>query len=271
VDYDTGFRQEIMAISKRFEDKISLGPIDRAFADALSKDEVMCYIKRLRPQDMKAQLVKMAPEYSTEMTSADIDTVVSHLKMELENDPLALLDPPPATGSGGELRVLKGFSRETGLFIATLTGAFVYTNSDTMWARLHHTDGVHSYVRDPASEKAFDCLDGLRIQVPATILANPAESAITDSTRQLLRKISLALRVGGVIDTGAPEIDEMDPLQDDGDFRTFKLRPSVPVNGFQRTDVSRLVLTFGRLQDVAPVRLAIFLEPMQPTVQSTSE
>ncbi len=32
------------------------------------------------------------------------------------------------------------------------------------------------------------------------------------------------------------------------------------MNGFQRSDVSRLVLTFGRLQGVAPVRLAIFLE-----------
>lgn len=271
VDYDTGFRQEIMAISKRFEDEVSLGPIDMVFADALSKDELMCYIKRLPRQDMKAQLIKMAPEYSTEMTSADIDTVISYLKMELENDPLALLDPPPATGSGGELRVLKGFSRETGLFIATLTGAFVYTNSDTMWARLHHTDGVHSYVPDHASERTFDCLDGLRMQLTSTILANPAESSRTDSTRQLLRKISLALRTGEFIDTEAREIDETDPLQKGDDFRTFKLRLSVPVSGFQRVDVSRLVLTFGRLQEVAPVRLAIYLEPVQPTVQSSSD
>jgi hypothetical protein len=271
LDYDTGFRQEIMTISKQFEGKVTTGPIDTAFADALSKDELMRFIKRLPLQDMKAQLMKMVPKDSTEMTSADLDAVASHLKKELEDDPLALLDPPASSDSGGELRVMKGFSRETGLFIATLTGAFVYTNSDTMWARLHDTDGVHSYESDPASAKAIGCLDGLHIQVPAPLLAHPVQSASADSTRQLLRKISVALRRGEAVDTEAPETDDTDPPKDDSDLRTFKLRASVPMNGFQRTDVSRLVLTFGRLQDVAPVRLAIFLEPVKQTVQPSPE
>jgi hypothetical protein len=263
LDYDTGFRQEIMAISKQFEGKVTLGPIDMAFAEALSKDELMRYIKRLPLQDMKAQLMKMVPEDSTKMTGADLDAVANHLKMELEDDPLALLDPPASSSSGGELRVMKGFSRETGLFIATLTGAFVYTNSDTMWARLHDTDGVHSYESDRATARTIGCLDGLHVQVPARLLAHPVESASADATRQLLRKVSVALRLAEAVDTEAHEADDTDPPQDDGDLRTFKLRASVPMNGFQRTDVSRLVLTFGRLQDVAPVRLAILLEPVQ--------
>lgn len=271
LDYDTGFRQEIMTISKQSEGKVTPGPIDTAFADALSKDELMRYIKRLPLQDMKAQLMKMVPEDSTEMTSADLDSVASHLKKELEDDPLALLDPPASSGSGGDLRVMKGFSRDTGLFIATLTGAFVYTNSDTMWGRLHDTDGVHSYESDPDSAKAISCLDGLHIQVPAPLLVHPVQSASADSTRQLLRKISVALRLGEVVDIEVPETDDTDPPQSDSDLRTFKLRASVPMNGFQRTDVSRLVLTFGRLQDVAPVRLAIFLEPVQQTVQPSPE
>ena len=52
---------------------------------------------------------------------------------------------------------------------------------------------------------------------------------------------------------------------------TFELRVSAPSNGFQRTDVSRLVLTFGRLQDVAPVRLGIFLQPVEQEGQSSPE
>lgn len=265
LDYDTGFRQEIMSISKQFEDKGALGPIDTALAEALSKDEWMRCIKRLPLQDLKAQLKRMIPEDSTEITQADLDVVASQFKKELEIDPLALIDPPGSSSSGGELRVMKGFSRETGLFIATLIGAFVYTNSDTMWERLHDTDGVHSYKSDPdpASAKAIGCLDGLHVQVPAPLLALPVESASADSTRQLLRKISVGLRLGEAVETEAPETCDTDSPQDDGDLRTLKLRASVPINGFQRTDVSRLVLTFGRLQDVAPVRLAIFLEPVQ--------
>jgi hypothetical protein len=263
LDYDTGFRQEVMSINKQFEGKGTLGPIDKALADALSKDEWMRCIKRLPLEDLRAQLKRMIPEDSTDITHADLDAVASQFKKELETDPLALMDPPASSDRGGELRVMKGFSRETGLFIATLTGAFVYTNSDTMWQRLHDTDGVQSYESDPASAKAVGCLDGLHVQVPSLLLALPVESASADFTRQLLRKISVALRLDEVVDTAATETGDTDPPKDDGDLRTFKLRASVPMNGFQRTDVSRLVLTFGRLQDVAAVRLAIFLEPVQ--------
>ena len=42
---------------------------------------------------------------------------------------------------------------------------------------------------------------------------------------------------------------------------TYDVRASAPAGGFLRTDVSRLVLTFGRTEDVDPVRLAIFLKP----------
>ncbi len=43
---------------------------------------------------------------------------------------------------------------------------------------------------------------------------------------------------------------------------TYSLRGSMPTGGFQRTDVTRLVMTFGRLEDVPPVRLALFFEPV---------
>ena len=271
LDYDTGFRQEIMTIGRQFEGKVTLGPIDMAYADALSKDEWMRYIKRLPLQNMKAQLKKMIPEDSTAITSNDLDVVAAHFKKELEDDPLALLDPPTSSESGGELRVMKGFSRETGLFIATLTGAFVYTNSDTMWARLHENDGVHSYASAPISAKAIRWLDGRHIQLPATLLGHPVESVIADSTRKLLRKISAALVRGEAVDAEVPEADDTDLPQGNDDLRTYKLRASVPLNGFQRIDVSRLVLTFGRLQNVAPVRLAILLEPLQQTAKTSPE
>lgn len=271
LDYDAGFRQEILTITNRFDDKGTSGPIDLAFAEAIGRDELMRFMKRLPLEILKDQLKRKIPEGSTEMTSSDLDSLASLLKKELEDDPLALLDPPAMTETGGEFKVMKGFSRETGLYIATLTGAFVYTNSDTMWARLHETDGVHTYEPDPGAAKAMGCLDGRRIQVPAALLADPVESKSADSIRELLRTTSVALRWGGSLDTHAPMAEDPDSLQDDDDMHTFELRVSAPSNGFQRTDVSRLVLTFGRLQDVAPVRLGIFLQPVEQEGQSSPE
>lgn len=265
LEYDAGFRQEIMAITSRFGDKVTLGPIDQAFVDALGRDDLMRFMQRLPLKNLKEQLKRDVPEGATEMTDVDLDAVANSMKKELEVDPLALLDSPPMTeGNGnGEFKVMKGFSRETGLYIATLTGAILYTNSDTMWARLHETDGVHTYEPDPGAAKAMGCLEGRHIHVPAMLVADPVELKSADSIRELLRTISVALRWGGSLDTHSSVADDSDSLQDDDKTYAFKLRLSTPLNGFQRTDVSRLVLTFGRLQEVAPVRLGIFLQPGQ--------
>ena len=68
---------------------------------------------------------------------------------------LALLDPLSSSVEGGEFKIFKGFGREAGLFVATLTASFVYTDSDTQWERLHESDGIRCYEPDPAAEKAF--------------------------------------------------------------------------------------------------------------------
>lgn len=271
LDYDTGFRQEIFTIGKQFEDKIVTGPIDRAFVDQFAREELMRFLMRLPDDRLKEQIIQSTPQGADEMKGEELDSMVRFMKQKLESDPLALFDSPVSSASGGELKAVKGFARETGLFIATLTGAFVYTNSDTMWARLHESDGVHIYGSDPAAANAISFLDGRHIQLTSQLLSNPVESASANATRDLLRQISVALRAGVSLDTNVSAAEEAQSADDDGDLRTYELRASAPLNGFQRTDVSRLVLTFGRLQDVAPVRLAIFLQPEPQTGETNPE
>ena len=131
LDYDTGFRNEIMAITKQFDDKVQLGPIDKALSETLGQDEMMRFIKRLPPAELKAYIRRSIPEDSEAMTDADVDSLVRLWKKDIEEDPLALLDPPPSVGESGEFKVMKSFARETGLYVATLTGSLVYTDSDT--------------------------------------------------------------------------------------------------------------------------------------------
>ena len=262
LDYDSGFRNEILAIMKQFGDKAQLGPIDKTLSEALGRDELMRFIKRLPAAELKAYIRRSIPEGSEEMTDADLDSVVHHWKKEIEEDPLTLLGQPPSSGEGGEFKIMKSFARETGLYIATLTGAFVYTDSDTQWARLHETDGVHLYDPDSTVEKTVRSLGGLDIKVPTAIHQVPVQPSGADTTRALLRKVAVALRTGAAIEIDAPATKEVTQPPLENGLLTFQLRASVPLNGFQRTDVSRLVLTFGRLEDVAPVRLALFLEPV---------
>lgn len=262
LDYDSGFRNEIMAITGRSDDKTKLGPIDEALAQVLCRDEMMRFIKRLPPAEMKAYIMRHIPEESEQLTDEAFDSMVRLWKEELKADPLALLDPPPSSAEGGEFKVFKGFNRETGLFVATLTGSFVYTNSDTQWVRLHETDGIHRYEPDPAAKDAVQHIANLGIEVPTFAFHHHAESSGATRARTRLREVALALRAGVTHDLSelSNVKDEFLPAEDDS--LAYKLRASVPLHGFQRTDVSRLVLTFGRLDDVAPVRLAVFLDPV---------
>ena len=262
MDYDAGFKDEILAITKQAADKTELGPIDTALAHAFGHDEMMRIIKRLPPEEMKAYLKRRIPADSRELTDADIDSVVRLWKREIEDDPLALLDPPPTSADGGEFKVHKGFCRETGLFVATLTGSFVYTNSDTQWARLHDSDGIHCYEPDPAAEEAVCLLESQGVDVPTLTYHHQVEPTAARETRALLRNVALALRAGESLQAShTTSAEVLSPPVEEG-LLMLKLRASVPLGGFQRTDVSRLVLMFGRIEDVAPVRLAVFLQPV---------
>lgn len=263
LDYDAGFRNEIMAITERSGDNVELGPLDKKLARAFGHDEMMRAIKRLPPAEMKAYIQRFIPEGPEKLTDADVDSVVRLWRQEVEEDPLSLVDPPWLSGERGEFKILKGFARETGLYVATLTGSLVYTDSDTQWVRLHETDGVHRYEPDPAALGAVRYLDTLRIKVPTLTYHHHVEPLGASGTRALLRSVAVALRAG----VAPPDVDarttaEAVPPPEEEGLLTYKLQSSVPRNGFQRTDVSRLVLTFGRLEDVPPVRLALFLDPI---------
>lgn len=78
---------------------------------------------------------------------------------------------------------MKGFARETGLYVATLTGAFVYTDSDTQWGRLHQADGVHSYDEDSAAKEIAAQLELMQIQVPTLTYYHESKPKGADTTR----------------------------------------------------------------------------------------
>lgn len=262
LDYDAGFRNEIMTIADRDGDNINLGPIDEKLARALHHDEMMRAIKRLPPDELKGYIKQRLSEDPEDFTDAAVDSLVSHWKREMEDDPLTLVSPLSPSREGGEFKTMKSFARETGLYVATLTGSIVYTDSDTLWERLHATDGVHRYEPNKAAEEVVRCLDGFHITVPTLTYHHQVESQAASGFRTLLRGVALALRASAAPDVSAQVAAlETRELEQDG-LLTYKLQSSVPMNGFQRIDVSRLILTFGRREDVAPVSLGLFLEPI---------
>ena len=260
LDYNVDFRKEIMVITEKAIDDVELGPIDKALARALARDEKMRTIKRLPLTTLRLYIKRHILGDLENSNEADIESIVNGLKKELEDDPLASLDPPCSSAEGGELKILKSFGRDTGLYVATLTGSIVYTDSDTQWTRLHQTDGVHHYEQDAAAEKVIRRLDNVDIKVPTLTYHHEATPAGANETREFMRRFDLALKAGAALGVDMPTTKVDTDQPDEKGLLTYKLKSSVPMGGFQRTDVSRLVLTFGRFENVAPVRLGLFLK-----------
>lgn len=105
------------------------------------------------------------------------------------------------------------------------------------------------------------------INLPTLTYHHQVEPSGASETRGFFRRVAIALRAGVALDVDTQTAAaETHPTEAEGSL-IYKLRSSVPLNGFQRTDVSRLVLTFGRLEDVVPVQLGLFLEPVSQSGQ----
>lgn len=259
LEYDSGFREEIQRIVKE-DDDIAIGPIDEARLKVQGREMQKAEITRLPLAEIQAYIRRLVPKTES-MSEADIESVAELWKKEREEDPFALLDDNSSYHEEGEFHVFKGFARETGLFIATLTGSIVFTDSDTNWGRLLESDGVHRYTEDPDAAVAIQHLNARCIYRPSPRLELPPDSQESADTREILRRVTVSLHATPV-DKVVEVPGVLREVQNPGDDCMFRLRAFAPHRGFLRTDVSRLVLTFGRLENVAPVRLALFLEPV---------
>lgn len=261
LDYDLGFREEIKRIVDADDDRSGLGPLDEAESSRIAHDEYMRMIRRLPAEDMKRYLKTVAQNAAEALSEENLDAVVKLWKKENDEDPLALFDPPGNSRDGGEFRTYKGFSRDTGLFVACLTGSFVCTTSDTMWRRLHQSDGVHRFEPDPRFFSVRDALSKLILEVPAEAFSEFEEPTNALAVRAKLRRALELLR--NVEGPPLTDWSAVDVPNGEGNI-LFRVTASVPLGGFARVDVSRLLVTFGRTDDLVPVPLAILLVPSAP-------
>ena len=264
IDYDEGFRREIAALVTE-ADKVEIGASDKALLKLLHKDEMKRAIQRLPAAQMKAYFKQRLSSEKDATPDDVLDRVVEMWKQDLEEDAMADLQPLPA---GGEFRIMKSFARDTGLFIATMTGSLVYCDSDTMWNRLHQSDGIRDYTTDSAYADAIDRIGAaISLRVPASRFRHETEPAGAAGIRDLIRQLQMAVQSGGE-PPAVPDGSVVSQMVED-DLIPLGVRVSVPSQTFRRIEVSRLVVTFGRAEDVNPVHLGIYLE--RPKAGTTTE
>lgn len=244
--------------------------------EALAKDDH----RRLMLQLPNASLESLMRQHMPEATYRQLEEVIAFIKSEATADPYALLQPLELGETGAQLLCMKGYNLESAMYIASLTGACIYTDIDAHWQQLH----MHAVSGDQFQNSAWKpVVDILRdvsfpIEMNANTLLNALRQARFASFRPVLRWISEAARQSSAeqyADHISKQLNKAaQGLQRDwanvpSSLRLIgRIQLSVPTSGFERNEVRRLLLTFGRAKSVHPVPYAMLIKLEEDSIMT---
>lgn len=244
-------------------DRKSLG-----WLGAIGEDDHRRLMRQLPDSSLRSSMRQHMPEAS----DAEIDAAIGYIKSELAADPFALLQPIEPGENGGQFLYFKGYSLESAMYLASLTGSAIYTDVEAHWQQLHmHAQRVN---REP-SVVWTAVADSLRavafpIDMNAQSLYEALQAGRFGSIKGTLRRLAEAVQQ----QNDAPQPDQFalhltkaaQAMQGEWAKVPRRLRLagqvelSIPTGGFERNDVRRLLLTFGRAKSVRPIPLAMLIK-----------
>lgn len=263
ADFDGAYRTEAWSMAEKRKGHIEFSAEDREIIEKLAHDDYMRWIKMLPEDSLRAHVKRHVPDIQPKM----LDAIVTTYKRELEEDPLALLQPLSAGEGGSQFRTVKGFSLETSLFLASMTGSAVYTDLHAMWAQLHAPEGSRVVEQMPEWQSLVAQVAELSFPLAVNEEIAGQEQPRGRALQALLQSIVRSVRRESPLNPVGPTAEMKDAVHS---VRTHgateasggpmaKLRLSMPASGFRRKEVTRLLLTFGRAKQVQPVPVAIFV------------
>jgi hypothetical protein len=243
-------------------DRKSLGRLEM-----LAKDDHQRLMQQLPERSLRRLMHQGMPDAS----DAEIDSVVAYMKSELAADPYALLQPIEPGESGAQFLYFKGYSLESAMYLASLTGSAIYTDVEAHWQQLH----MHAQQADRGPNTAWSpVVDSLRavnfpIDMNAQTLYETLQAGRFGSIKAVMRRLVDAVQQS----SGTPQPKQIalefakahQTMQGEwGDMSDTlclagHVELSVPARGFERNDVQRLLLTFGKAESVLPIPFAMLI------------
>lgn len=227
--------------------------------------------RRIMQQLPESSLRLSMRQHMPEASDAEIKDVIAYMKSELATDPLALLQPIEPGADGAQVLCFKGYSLESAMYLAALTGSAIYTDVEAHWQQLHR----HAQQAAPAQSTTWapmvDTLQAVNfpIDMGAQTLSDVMQAGRVGSVKAVLRRLADAItqssraaqpdqlaqqlaRAAHVMQAEWANVPGRHPL-------AGHIELSVPVGGFERNDVRRLLLTFGRAKSASSIPFAMLI------------
>ncbi|OFV93358.1 MAG: hypothetical protein A3F68_07890 [Acidobacteria bacterium RIFCSPLOWO2_12_FULL_54_10] len=277
TDFNDDFRRAAWGMAKERTANMKVDDKDMKRFRELFKDDFNRGTRGFPAESLRSLIRRSSPELSPEQ----IELVITHLKEEQANDPLALLQPIEPGEDRAQLQVIKGFNLELALFLAQFTGSVVYTDETLHWQHLHAHTGA---ANQPKALSVWSPLVERVQAVSFTLEANPQPgfqlrmTGKLDDIRRTFRRVSNFVRANGNRSVSKKAVKDLV-----GEFRRAKknirrewqalgspgalsarlqgyVELSIPESGFERNTVRRLLLTYGRAKHVHAMPMAMFIK-----------
>jgi hypothetical protein len=135
-DFDPYFRQRIYKMAEARMNGRGISKEDMGYAEKLMQDDWKRFMFSLPPEVLARQIKKASPDLSEE----ELEKLVKYAQEEKFADPLAPLQPLTPGEDGGQLRIFRmGGNLETALYLAQVTGSYVYTDVKYRWREIQST------------------------------------------------------------------------------------------------------------------------------------
>jgi hypothetical protein len=267
ADLDPNFMRSMLRMAK---DRTAgwVPPQERnGILERLIREDILRFEMQRPIESLKAVTREAVPG----ITEADVDAVVEYMRSKLAENPVALLQDPFSGDSGGQLTVTKGYSLESGMYLAMLTGSILYSDTEAFWEQLHLFACAPAEWQNPAWAPVNNVLNSIELPIELHLgtLLNAVREGRAGSFKAPLRRLIDTVRSSRVrlapaeiakqLRTAGGKVSR-DWAGVSGGLRGLgKIQVSVPRSGFERNDVRWLLLTFGKGAVAHPVPLAMRL------------
>ena len=280
MEFNPDFRRQVAAMAEDRAADWHATDEEMQSGMALGQDDFRRGIARFPVDRLKTMIRQTDPGMDQDL----LDGVVAHMKANLRDDPLALLQSLEDGPEGGQLQMLRSINLEMALFLAQLTGSALYTDQSVHWRQLHE----HASAAADSRQQRWPSLSArmasltFPVELDDSINAEIRASGSLDRMRRFFRRCwnvalasdadaadnDLAMRLEQAARRSALEWQAY-PAKDGRSVRLDRtIELSAPSGGFGMNSVHRLLATSDRSNYVSSVPLALSLSTVGDPIQT---
>ncbi|HUX82163.1 MAG TPA: DUF4238 domain-containing protein [Halothiobacillus sp.] len=277
MDFNDELRQSVWSMATERTKNWKPSDEDMRQFKHLHEDDLLRSMRRLPDEVQRQQLLKVDPDMEDDL----VERVLALTKEQHENDPLALLQPLEPGKDNAQVIMIKGFNLEIALFLAGLTGSFVYTDTLSHWRHLHeHTRAGSTAHSNDSWSPVIDAIKGITFPLQYDnnkLIEDRLSGGRSGTIRSLITRLLDSMLDDGIPARLNPMVMELDSSvqkmkakwqrQSSETVLDVQFEFSVPAAGFENNAVRRLIVTFGRANNIRIAPIAMLLHIQQTATE----